>query len=104
MTPLLILAAAAVGAPAPDDIVVLGERMRKFRFNVRQDQKTGTLTCKIKRKSGDAALDAAMCEEAKVCVGQNDGTKLDLDAFQSCLEQRFEQVRLARLAANARVQ
>jgi hypothetical protein len=95
----LMLASTTLGAPpAADDIVVLGERIRKFRFSVRQDEKTGTLTCKIKRKSGDPSLDASLCNEAKICVGQNDSGKPNLAVFEACLKARFGAVRLARTA------
>jgi hypothetical protein len=63
---------------------------------VRQDEKTGTLTCKIRRKSGDPSLDASLCNEAKACVGGNGGGKPDIPAFEACLKTRFEAVRLAR--------
>ncbi|MBO9575801.1 MAG: hypothetical protein J7494_08710 [Sphingobium sp.] len=101
MMPLALLAATATGAPAADEIVILGERMRKFRFTVHQDGKSGALTCKIKRKSGDPTLDIQLCDTAKVCATQNDAAKPDLPAFQACLEQGFETVRQSRLAAAA---
>jgi len=95
----LMLASAALGAPPPpDDIVVLGERMRKFRFNMWQDKKTGTLTCKIRHKSGDPSLDSSLCNEAKICVAQNGAGKPDIPALEACIRTRFEALRLAHTA------
>lgn len=95
-------APAEMAAPSGEDIVVLGERIRRFRFSIQQDKKSGALSCKIRRKSGDPKLDAALCDEAQACVAANPGhakgVAPDLPAFQTCLEGRFETIRLARAA------
>ncbi|WP_404711817.1 hypothetical protein [Sphingomonas sp. MMS24-J13] len=74
---LMTLAAAALAAlqteaaPAPpsaDEIVVMGERMRRLRLVTRTDKKTGAQSCVIKRHSGDPAFDGLMCETTLACA------------------------------------
>lgn len=95
-----MIADAAISAPAPEaqELVIVAERIRRFRFKIRQ-ARDGALTCLIKRKSGDPALDAVLCDEARICVGENNGAQPDLPAFEACLRQRFDKVRLTRAAA-----
>ncbi|MET0246020.1 MAG: hypothetical protein ABW182_04655 [Sphingomonas sp.] len=72
MTPTLLLAATLLlprhlqDAPPPppsaDEIVVIGERMRRLKLSTKTDRKTGAPICVFRRRSGDPAFDAMMCE------------------------------------------
>lgn len=67
-----LLAAQTVSPPtAPDDIVVTGrrmERLKRLRMTTKLDRKTGVTRCIFKRRSGDLALDAAVCNATLACV------------------------------------
>ena len=55
--------------PAPDaDVVVVGRRIKHMRMITRYDRKTGTTACIVRRSSGDAALDDAVCEAVLACA------------------------------------
>ena len=94
--PLLILASAVSASASTDDITIIGERLRRLRFSIDQDRKSGALSCRVLRKSGDALMDASVCDEAKACVGQNGGRIPDVPALKTCLRTRFEATRQAR--------
>ncbi len=82
MTPTLLLAAALLlpahgqdTQPAPttpppsaDEIVVIGERMRRLKLGTKTDRKTGATICVFRRRSGDPAFDAMMCEAVLTCA------------------------------------
>lgn len=77
MTTMAIIAAVSLAllqteaAPAPpsaDEIVVMGQRMRRLRLVTRTDKKTGIPICVIKRPSGDPAFDGLMCETTLACA------------------------------------
>ncbi|WP_052134865.1 hypothetical protein [Sphingomonas sp. 37zxx] len=56
---------------APDDIIVTGqraERLKRLRMTTKLDRKTGTTHCVYKRRSGDPALDDAVCNAVLACV------------------------------------
>lgn len=71
---LLAMVLAAQTAPPPtaaDDIVVTGrrmERLKRLRMTTKLDRATGTTRCIFKRRSGDPALDAAVCNTVLACV------------------------------------
>ncbi|MEN3749643.1 hypothetical protein TPR58_20890 [Sphingomonas sp. HF-S3] len=76
MTPTLLLAATLLlprhvqEAPPPsaDEIVVIGERMRRLKLSTKTDRKTGAPICVFRRRSGDPAFDAMMCEAVLTCA------------------------------------
>jgi hypothetical protein len=78
---------ALAEAPPDQDIVVIGERLKKVRFKVKRDRKTGLGTCRITRSSGDAALDAMACGAAVACMGPD---KVSGAAFFQCLNPRWK--------------
>ncbi|QJU60437.1 hypothetical protein HL653_03740 [Sphingomonas sp. AP4-R1] len=55
-------------SPAADEIVVLGERMRRLKLATKTDRKTGATTCLFKRRSGDPAFDTLMCDALLACA------------------------------------
>lgn len=69
---LLGLAATLQAAPLPplsgDDIVVIGERLKHLRIVRKRDRKTGIMLCRIAPSSGDAGLDAGICETYLACA------------------------------------
>ncbi|WP_375428533.1 hypothetical protein [uncultured Sphingomonas sp.] len=71
---LLALALAVQTAPPPtavDNIVVTGrrmERLKRLRMTTKLDRATGVTRCIFKRRSGDPALDAAVCDAVLACV------------------------------------
>jgi hypothetical protein len=73
---LLAVALAAQTVPpstAADDIVVTArrmERLKRLRMTTRLDRATGVTRCIFKRRSGDPALDAAVCNAVLACVPQ----------------------------------
>lgn len=54
--------------PTTDEIVVIGERMRRLKLGTKIDRKTGVQTCVFRRRSGDPAFDAMMCEAVLTCA------------------------------------
>jgi hypothetical protein len=74
VTGLAIFAALLLGmqtVPAPaaeDEIVVMAERMRKLKLQTKTDRKTGITRCVFRRRSGDAAFDAMMCDAVLGCA------------------------------------
>lgn len=80
-----LLAAQAVPTPsAPDDVVVIGqrlERIRRLRMTTKLDRKTGVTRCIFKRRSGDPALDTAMCDAVLACVPKVKA----MDEMRGCL-------------------
>ncbi len=71
--------------PAPADIVVLGERLKAMRFSGGVD-KRGVIQCKIKRSSGDPALDALPCKAIRACAARGLETKA---AVQGCMQEQL---------------
>ena len=71
---LLALLLAAQTAPPPtlaDDIVVTARRMKRLkrlRMTTRLDRATGVTRCIFKRRSGEPALDAAVCTAVLACI------------------------------------
>lgn len=65
---LVAPSADAPTPPAPDEIVVLGERMRRLKLGTKTDRKTGATSCVFRRRSGDAAFDTLMCDALLACA------------------------------------
>ncbi|WP_298317706.1 hypothetical protein [Reyranella sp.] len=55
-------------APSNDEIVVIGERMRRLKLVTKTDKKTGVKRCVFKRRSGDPALDRLFCNALLACA------------------------------------
>jgi hypothetical protein len=101
---LLALAQPAVPAPetqADQDVVVIGQRLKKVRFKMKRDRKTLLGSCRVTRSSGDLLLDTMACDAAVACMGAN---KVTGAGFMACLnpswkaliQKRREQLRAAR--------
>lgn len=71
--------------PPPEEILVMGERLKRLRFSARVD-KRGVVRCKIKRSSGDAKVDAIACQAVEDCAPRN---LRDAPAVQACMEERL---------------
>lgn len=74
---LAALAVAGQAAPPPtpagdDDIVVIGERLKNLQIVTRKDRRIGVRRCMIEPSSGDAILDAGICETYTACAAQVD--------------------------------
>jgi hypothetical protein len=68
---LLAATPASVGPAEPvdaEEIVVVGERLKRIKIDTRRDRKTGQQQCKVRRSSGDAVLDAAVCDAVLACA------------------------------------
>lgn len=85
-------AAAAEPASAANDIVIIGQKVRKLKFRLKAD-KAGKVTCRIKRSSGDPEIDALACHAARACMHSTSEA-----AMNACLTPLFDQIP-ARLAA-----
>lgn len=44
------------------------ERLKRLRITTKLDRKTGVTRCIFKRRSGDLALDVAVCNAVLACV------------------------------------
>ena len=57
-------------APPPDaqEIVVIGERIKRIKVATRQDRKSGLVRCIVKRSSGDRPFDTAFCQAVADCA------------------------------------
>jgi hypothetical protein len=87
---LLLVAAqpavtAAEPASAENDIVIIGQRVRKLKFRIKLD-KAGRVVCRITRRSGDPEIDGLACDAARPCVRPDIVTKA---AMNACLEPRW---------------
>jgi hypothetical protein len=90
IVPLLLLAAqpAAVPAASENDIVIIGQKVRKLKFRIKLD-KAGRTVCRITRSSGDPEIDALACDAARPCVRPDIVTKT---AMEACLKLRWTQL------------
>jgi hypothetical protein len=90
---LALLLLAAQPAPAADvrpvaaenDIVIIGQKVRKLKFRLKLD-KAGKVVCRITRSSGDAEIDGLACDAARPCVRPDIVTSA---AMTACLESRW---------------
>ena len=69
----LFLAVAPTNAapdPSPDtqEIVVIGERIKRIKVATKQDRKSKAVRCIVKRSSGDRQFDIAFCEAVAACA------------------------------------
>jgi hypothetical protein len=105
MLPVLLALLAAARGPAPPppqeepEITVIGERMKHFRLDTRRDRKTGANRCLVRRSTGDAALDAALCEAALACAAtetKKEGMNICMGARMTAIAQRFAKAASAR--------
>lgn len=62
---LMQAAAAPPDAPVSDEVVVIGERLKKWRASFRS--RGGKLSCKVRESTGDAAIDAIGCGAMAAC-------------------------------------
>jgi hypothetical protein len=93
--------AAAPPPPAEDpELVVVAQKVRKMRYRIGTDRKTGAAFCKIGRSSGDARIDARICALAKACVPAKP-TKDDAEPVRLCIETSVGKV-IAEFAAERR--
>jgi hypothetical protein len=72
----------AVGVP--DEIVVLGTKMKSISWDFRFDRRGNLKKCTITRSSGDPELDALVCEATRRCAPHRYKTK----SFFSCIDSR----------------
>ncbi len=68
----MLLLMQGISSPViEDDIVVTGrrvERLKRLRMTAKPDRRTGITRCVYKRRSGDPALDAAVCDAVLACA------------------------------------
>ncbi len=66
---ILLLQAAAQSPPVAtsDEVTVAARKISRLRISTHKDRKTGVVTCRFKRRSGDADLDAGMCAALLTC-------------------------------------
>ena len=93
---LAMIAALTEAAPAQprpsDEIVVVGERMKRLRVVTRRDRRTGATRCIVRRSSGDAALDTAVCTATLACAATETQEKGMVDCLGphiAAIAQRF---------------
>lgn len=72
--------------PSPEEIVVVGERMRRLKLETRTDRKTGLIRCVFKRRSGDPAFDTLMCDAVLTCAR----TVTTRSQMESCIAPRID--------------
>ena len=103
---LLSLSGAQPSQPPPaaseEAIIVVGERMRRLKLHTKTDKKTGSVRCVFKRRSGDEAFDAMMCDAVRGCAAtvrtsaqMEACLKPSLDAFTRALAARLNAQRHA---------
>jgi hypothetical protein len=92
---LLLSAQPVQASPAAseEDIVVIGERLRKVRFRMKRDGKAKVGTCRITRPSGDSLLDEMVCKAAVDCMGER---KITMAAWTECMNPQMKKIAQAR--------
>lgn len=83
---LALLLATRTSPPSvpSDEVVVTGrrpDRLRRLRMTTARDRVTGATRCVLRRRSGDAALDAAVCDAVLACVP----TVSTVEAMRACV-------------------
>lgn len=77
---------AAITADAvADEILVTAERLRKIRLDTRFDQRTGKRRCIVRRSTGLAALDLAVCTATIECAA----VATSQAGMSACMAPRF---------------
>jgi len=69
----MLIAVQAVPPRDGEDIVVVArriERLKRMRMTTRIDPATGITHCVFKRRSGDPALDAIVCDAVRTCAAR----------------------------------
>jgi hypothetical protein len=79
-------AAPPEAAPAGNDIVIIGQKVRKVKFSVKAD-KAGNPVCRIRRSSGDAEIDALACDAGRACAHSASQA-----AMIACITPRWKQI------------
>ncbi|HEX8626412.1 MAG TPA: hypothetical protein VF782_15220 [Allosphingosinicella sp.] len=100
---LLLLAAQPSPAAvrpvvAENDIVIIGQRVRKIKFRIKLE-KAGKVVCRITRSSGDPEIDSLACDAARPCVRPDIVTKA---AMNACLAPRWTELP-AKIAERRRI-
>ena len=86
LTLFALAQAASEPAPVEDrELVVVAERMRKIKYTIGRDKKSGAMVCRIRKSSGDARLDGRICELARGCIPAN-ARRQDGDRIGACIE------------------
>jgi hypothetical protein len=85
---MLLLAAqpAVTATPPENEIVIIGQKVRKIKFRLKTD-KAGKAVCRIKRSSGDPEIDALACDAARVCMHSASEA-----AMVACLTPKMNQI------------
>lgn len=104
----IILAAALLISPeqadssptsSQDEIVILGERMRRIRLGTKTDRRTGLTRCVVKRPSGDPSFDTMMCNALLACA-KTVRTESQMEACMRPSMNAYVQQRIARRASS----
>ncbi|MEA3008822.1 MAG: hypothetical protein QOJ91_514 [Sphingomonadales bacterium] len=82
---LALAVAPQAEPPAENDIVVIGQRVRRIKFRIKLDN-AGRTVCRITRSSGDAEIDGLACDTARPCVRPDIVTR---EAMTACLAPRW---------------
>ena len=89
---MLIVALVAQAAPALDapgeDVVVVGERMKRIRVVTHYDRKSGTTGCRVRRSSGDGRLDGAVCAATLACAQ----TETKVEGMIACMNRQMADI------------
>lgn len=85
LTLLLLAVQTAPSPPPPPDVVVVGERLKQLRFSARVDRQ-GRVVCRIRRSSGDPAIDALPCAAVRDCAARE---LADAAAREGCVRERI---------------
>lgn len=83
---LALQAEAALTRSSPEEIVVVGERLRRLKLETRTDRKTDLTKCVFQRRSGDPAFDALMCDAVLSCAR----TVTTRSQMESCIAPRID--------------
>jgi hypothetical protein len=80
--------AVAGPTPAENDILIIGQRVRRIKFRIKLD-KAGQAVCRITRSSGDSEIDGLACDASRPCVRPD---IVNRAAMTACLEPRWAQL------------
>jgi hypothetical protein len=90
LAPLLIAAAAVPQAgtapePPPEDIIVIARKFDRVMLALRKTG-TGSLSCTVRRSSGDPEIDALSCLGATTCAETIEVTRDNRSALEDCIK------------------
>ena len=77
--------AVAAGPPGGEPITVIASRLDAVRFNLSINAVTGQMKCRIARSSGNAEIDAYMCDVARYCARTSPKKRA---AIEQCIADR----------------